>query len=289
MIAWDDAAGLPVLDVGQVVELERRIAAEGASLYELMKRAGAAVAEAVCAEVEAIGAVRTKAAAELEVAAYDEAVAGLEAAALDEIAAMQPSVALDEATAESEAVALDEAASGPSSVVVLAGSGNNGGDGWVAASLLAGRGMDVTLVTKTPADQVQAEPAHAAAHDACTGADAPRFAVAVNPDTAQLDALLSQADVVVDAILGTGFSHLEVREPYATWINAVNCIRCDMGARVIAVDVPSGLNAQTGEPADSCVQADITVTMLAAKPGLLTARGRAQAGRLFLASLGCDV
>ncbi|WP_241157256.1 NAD(P)H-hydrate epimerase [Adlercreutzia sp. ZJ242] len=251
MIAWDDSAGLPVLDVSQVVELERRIAAEGTSLYELMKRAGAAVAEAVCAEMEAIGAVRAKAAAGLEVAAPDAA------------------------------------APGPSSVVVLAGSGNNGGDGWVTASLLAGRGMDVTLVTKTPADQVRAEPAHAAAHDACAGAGAPEFAVSVNPDAAQLDALLSRADVVVDAVLGTGFSRREVREPYATWINVLNRIRCDTGARVIAVDVPSGLNAQTGEPAGSCVQADITVTMLAAKPGLLTASGRVQTGRLFLASLGC--
>ncbi len=264
VVAWDDAAKLSVLDVDQVAALERRIAAEGTSLYELMKRAGAAVAEAVCAEMAAAEAARAKAAA------------GLGSAALGEAAAMQP------------AAAPAEAAPKPSSVVVLAGGGNNGGDGWVAASLLAGRGADVTLVTKTPAGQVQAEPARTAAGDACSGADAPRFAIAVDPDAAQLDALLSRADVVVDAVLGTGFAHREVREPYATWIDAANRARRGTGARVVAVDVPSGLNAKTGEPAGSCVQADATVTMLAAKPGLLTASGRAQAGRLFLAPLGCD-
>ncbi|WP_165052136.1 MULTISPECIES: NAD(P)H-hydrate epimerase [unclassified Adlercreutzia] len=238
VIPWDDAAELPVLDVGQVVALEQRIAAEGTSLYELMKRAGAAVVEVVCAETDAV-----------------------------------------------------EAASEPSSVVVLAGSGNNGGDGWVAASLLANRGVNVTLVTKTPADQVRAEPAGTAAHDACADADAdvPGFAIIVNPDTAQLDALLSRADIAVDAILGTGFAHRAVREPYATWINTANRARRDTGMRMVAVDVPSGLDAQTGEQADSCVQADVTVTMLAAKPGLLMANGKAQTGRLFLAPLGCDV
>ncbi|NGM18138.1 NAD(P)H-hydrate epimerase [Eggerthellaceae bacterium zg-893] len=264
MTAWDDAAGLPVLDVGQVVALEQRIAAEGTSLYELMRRAGAAVAEAACAETAAAEAARAKAAA------------GPGNAAPGEAAAMQPATAPAEAAPE------------PSSVVVLAGSGNNGGDGWVAASLLAGRGTNVTLVTKAPAGQVQAEPARTAAIDACSGAGAPRFAIAVDPDAAQLDALLSRADVVVDAVLGTGFAHREVREPYATWIDAANRARRTTGVRVVAVDVPSGLNAQTGESADSCVQADVTVTMLAAKPGLLTASGKAQTGRLFLAPLGCD-
>lgn len=104
-------------------------------------------------------------------------------------------------------------------VVVLAGSGNNGGDGWVAAEDLAEQGYNVVLVTKAPAAEIKAEPAKTAALKA---EEAGSFRVEVDPGRGAIEEELKRADVVVDAILGTGFSYSEVREPYESWIALAN-------------------------------------------------------------------
>lgn len=179
-----------------------------------------------------------------------------------------------------------------SRIVVLAGSGNNGGDGWVAAEDLAEQGYNVVLVTKAPAAEIKAEPAKTAALKA---EEAGSFRIEVDPGRGAIEEELKRADVVVDAILGTGFSHSEVREPYASWIALANEVcghkpECsgkgaDKVAWLIAVDCPSGLNAQTGAPAQACIRADETVTMLAAKTGLLTPEAAPYVGQLRLALL----
>lgn len=171
-------------------------------------------------------------------------------------------------------------------VVALAGSGNNGGDGWVAAQDLADRGYAVTLVTKQAAPSLTAEPARTAALRALEEPKRAAFTILEDPDQTALTAAIARADLVIDAILGTGFAHSQVRAPYDTWIQAANVARAGEGARILAVDCPSGLNAQTGTAADQCIQADVTVTMLAMKPGLLTAKAAAKTGQLFLAPLG---
>lgn len=179
-----------------------------------------------------------------------------------------------------------------SNVVMLAGSGNNGGDGWVAAEDLAAQGYNVVLVTKTPAAEIKAEPAKTAALKA---KEAGSFRVEVDPGSGAIEEELKRADVVVDAILGTGFSHSEVREPYAGWIELANevCGRkpeCSgenegEGVWLIAVDCPSGLNAQTGAPAQACICAHETITMLAVKTGLLAPESAPYVGKLRLALL----
>lgn len=177
-------------------------------------------------------------------------------------------------------------------VVVLAGSGNNGGDGWVAAEDLAEQGYNVVLVTKAPAAEIKAEPAKTAALKA---EEAGSFRVEVDPGRGAIEEELKRADVVVDAILGTGFSYSEVREPYESWIALANevCGRksecsdkgADEVAWLIAVDCPSGLNAQTGAPAQACIRADETITMLAVKKGLLVPEAAPYVGQLRLALL----
>ncbi len=179
-----------------------------------------------------------------------------------------------------------------SNVVVLAGSGNNGGDGWVAAEDLAARGYNVVLATKAPAAEIKAEPAKTAALKA---EEAGSFRVEVGPDRGAIEEELKRADVVVDAILGTGFSHSEVREPYASWIALANevcgrkpeCSGKGAGevAWLIAVDCPSGLNAQMGTAAQVCIRADETITMLAVKTGLLVPEAAPYVGQLRLALL----
>lgn len=167
-------------------------------------------------------------------------------------------------------------------IVILAGSGNNGGDGWVAARALAAADCNVTLVIKVVPEELTAEPARTAAlESASTGS----FDLAIAPSDAELARLLDNADVIVDAILGTGFAHDQVREPYATWIRLANEAHNDHGTRIVAADCPSGLSAQTGATASECITANETVTMIVPKTGLVEPQAHPYVGTLLLAPL----
>ena len=172
-------------------------------------------------------------------------------------------------------------------VTVLAGNGNNGGDGWVAARELAIWGHSVVLVSAKPATDIQAQPAHDAAVAAMDAFGRLGVHVEVAPDADALAALLADADVVVDAILGTGFAYDQVRAPFDGWVEAANAARAQ-GAYLVSADCPSGLNAQTGTAAAPHIQADETVTMITSKTGLHTENGQAACGTLHVARL-CDL
>lgn len=161
-------------------------------------------------------------------------------------------------------------------VLVLAGFGNNGGDGWVAAEVLRGNDVAVTVVTPVEPEEIKSDLARSVA----VGAKAAGVPVVVSPPREQLVELLEGADVVVDAMLGTGF-HGKPKAPFGVWIDAVNA----SGARVVSADVPSGLSAETGLAADVCVMADMTVTMIALKPGLLSDEGRDVCGAIVVVPL----
>ena len=164
----------------------------------------------------------------------------------------------------------------PKRVLVLVGFGNNGGDGWVAADILAQKGIAVDVVSPVEPDEI---PSTLARHVArrTAGRD---VTVYVGPSRDELSGLIAAADVVLDAILGTGF-HGELRAPFTIWIEALN----DAAATVVAVDVPSGLDAETGIAASACVRADVTATMLAPKLGLFSADGPEYAGELICGEL----
>lgn len=176
----------------------------------------------------------------------------------------------------------------PTPVAVLCGSGNNGGDGWVAAQDLAASGYPTTLITPIPSEDLRAEPAREAALEACAQArkDGSPLSIIVSPDIAETTRLLSQADVIIDAMLGIGFDGAEVKEPYSLWIDCANDRRAHADRIfVLAVDVPSGLSAQTGGRAASCIIADATITMIAYKPGLLEDKAKPYCGMLELAKI----
>ncbi len=154
-------------------------------------------------------------------------------------------------------------------ICILCGSGNNGGDGWVAARDLAERGFPVTVITTRAPEDLSAEPAHDAALEAMqTLATCTQARVVVKPDSDDISALLKESFIIIDALLGTGFSGDTLRAPSDEWVRLANEQRA-RGARIVAADVPSGLSAQTGAAADPCIQADETVTMIVPKTGLV--------------------
>ena len=161
-----------------------------------------------------------------------------------------------------------------SRVLVLVGSGNNGGDALWAAALLASRGGRVDAVCL--ADRV---------HDA--GAAAVRRSggrlVRWNDGDDTLRRLVIDADLIIDGILGIGGSG-GLRPDAAGLVALVQA----SGAIVVAVDVPSGVDADTGEVAGAAVSADITVTFGAVKSGLLLAPGALNAGTVLLVDIGLE-
>ena len=161
-------------------------------------------------------------------------------------------------------------------VTILCGYGNNGGDGWVAAQLLQQIGCQVHVVTPLEPEAIHSELARKVAMRA-RDAGVPYV---VLPSEDKLNELLFSSDVVVDALLGTGF-YGEPQPPLSNWIASVNA----SGVRVVAVDVPSGLNAQTGEAAPCTMRADVTLTMLTLKPGILGDAARDVCGPLRIAPL----
>ena len=163
-------------------------------------------------------------------------------------------------------------------ITVVCGKGNNGGDGFVAARLLRKKRARVTAV-------LLAKPAE------LTGdakgmyrrwiSAAGRGDTLVSPTDERLRTLLDHSHVVVDALLGTGLSS-DVTGPYRAAIEAIN------GAErpVVAVDLPSGLNADTGEPMGVAVRATVTVTFGHPKVGLYVGQGIDCAGAVRVGDIG---
>ena len=155
-------------------------------------------------------------------------------------------------------------------IVVVCGKGNNGGDGLVAARLLRDWGRDVQVLLLGDGDELQG--------DAATN-----FQRLPGPEAQRFDpAALRGAAVIVDAILGTGFAG-EPREPARGAIDAINAVS---DAVVVACDVPSGVDASSGEVAGSAVRARATATFHAAKPGLWIAPGKDHAGDVRVIDIG---
>ncbi|BDG06352.1 NAD(P)H-hydrate dehydratase [Anaeromyxobacter oryzae] len=161
--------------------------------------------------------------------------------------------------------------------VVVAGGGNNGGDGYVVARVLRSAGRDARVVALVPAGRLSGD-ARAVREQA------ERAGVPIDDggELAPIDA--GVGDVVVDAIFGTGLS----RAPEGAFAEAIARIEAARvaGARVVAVDVPSGLSADTGRPLGPCVRADRTVTFAFQKRGLVLHPGPAWAGEVTVADIG---
>lgn len=158
-------------------------------------------------------------------------------------------------------------------LAVICGAGKNGGDGLMLAVFAQQAGVEVDIYLAQPM-QLQIEEV-ALAWQALQAAGLQARQVAAH----QAD--LEGYDVLVDGLLGVGLQ-AELRDPYVAWIEQINSASCP----VLALDLPSGLNANTGQPSPIAVVAEVTLTFIGWKLGLFTGRGRDYVGALFLADLG---
>ena len=163
-------------------------------------------------------------------------------------------------------------------VAVLAGKGNNGGDGWAAAHRLRTMGAQAWVLAPDGVDVEVSD--EAAAHRAAWRASGGR----TSAGTDDLDVAMAWCDVAVDALLGTGISGAPRG---ASGDAAAALLRAHAaGTTVVACDVPSGVSSDDGSAPDGAVRADVTVTFGGLKRGLVLHPGAAHAGRVVVGDLG---
>jgi NAD(P)H-hydrate epimerase len=154
-------------------------------------------------------------------------------------------------------------------IVIVCGSGNNGGDGYVLARFAQAAGLTVTVLAGTPG-QPRGDARQACEDFRSSGGEVHRFAAA----------RLAAGEVIVDALLGTGLAG-PVRAELLTAIRAIN----DSGKPVFALDVPSGLDADAGTVLGEAIRAEATVTFVGLKTGLFVGEGPELAGTVFFDDL----
>jgi NAD(P)H-hydrate epimerase len=162
-------------------------------------------------------------------------------------------------------------------VTVLCGPGNNGGDGYAAARFLLGAGLSVRVVR---AGALPKGPDARLEHDLCAR-ETSVTEISTLTDAALLERALQGAGVLVDALFGIGLTRA-VEEPFVTYLRTADASR----ARRVAADVPSGMNADTGLPMPIALRADVTAAMGLVKRGCLTEPGRALCGRVVEIDIG---
>ena len=155
-------------------------------------------------------------------------------------------------------------------IAVVCGGGNNGGDGFVVARFARAVGLEVTLLAVAPPTQLRDDARRAADDYLASGGQAHTFDAT----------LLAEVDVVVDALLGTGLRE-RVRPEFLEVIAAINTA----GKPVLALDLPSGLDGDSGAVLGDAVRAELTITFVAPKTGLYLGDGPEYAGRVLMDDL----
>ena len=158
--------------------------------------------------------------------------------------------------------------------LVVCGKGNNGGDGFAAARFLIREGVLVRCLTVVDVGEIEGAAAEHLGRLQASGCTVQRFAG--DP--------LGRADVIVDAIFGTGFRGVVEGVP-ATAIDLIN----ESDAPVVSADIPSGVAGATGRIEGPAVKAAVTVAMAAEKYGTATGEGAARSGRVIVAEIGIPV
>lgn len=162
-------------------------------------------------------------------------------------------------------------------IAIFCGGGNNGGDGFVVARLAKDAGLNVTVYLLAEQSRLKGDAKRA--FDKMIQASVPLVTGADQYD--------DQADIMVDALLGTGLSG-EVEGPWKASIDWINQLSKNSACHVVSADIPSGLHADTGRVMGTAVRADLTVTFIGLKMGLFTAMGPDCCGELVFDNLQVD-
>ncbi len=169
-------------------------------------------------------------------------------------------------------------------VLILAGPGNNGGDGLVAARWLAQRGYRPVVVLVST-DGLPGTPDARRNWDRLDSVPSvERIRAGTARDLGMLRNGIEKAALIVDSLLGTGVQGA-LREPIRSAVDLAMRAR-EAGVPILAVDTPTALDLTSGTPSDPCVRADATITFHRPKEGLITRTGKALAGRVLVAPIG---
>jgi NAD(P)H-hydrate epimerase len=168
-------------------------------------------------------------------------------------------------------------------VCIFCGTGNNGGDGFVVVRHLRNKGVQVVVVICGQREKISG--------DAKENLDIlERLGQSIeildinNPEIGrQVGDFAADAEMIVDGIFGTGLKG-EVSEPYRRLIEEIGKLE----KRVLAIDIPSGLDCDTGVPLGAAIKADWTVTFVALKKGFLAKEAASFTGEIFIASIGVE-
>jgi NAD(P)H-hydrate epimerase len=189
-----------------------------------------------------------------------------------------PGIVLMENAARCAADAACEMLGGECSgeVLILCGGGNNGGDGLAIARHLHNRGADVFIALTTRAEDY--------AGDSLTNFNIVReMGLSIAPADPQAIAR-SSALLIIDAIFGTGLNR-PPRDPFPAIASAIK----SSGKPVLAIDVPSGLDCDTGQPPGACVEATRTITFVTEKVGFANPAARRFLGNVSVGDIGCPI
>ncbi|MBJ7275577.1 NAD(P)H-hydrate dehydratase [Marinobacter salarius] len=168
----------------------------------------------------------------------------------------------------------------PGRVLVLCGAGNNGGDGYLVAANAVRHGLDVDCIAVAPTGKLSGDARKAWQKSVADGVKVRELSDLGSGDAKRS---IASAGLIVDAMLGTGVTGAP-RESFAAMIDACN----ESPAPVMAIDLPSGLNATTGAVAGQAIRADVTVTFIGLKAGLFTGQGAECGGDVLFESLDTD-
>jgi hydroxyethylthiazole kinase-like uncharacterized protein yjeF len=155
--------------------------------------------------------------------------------------------------------------------LILVGVGNNAGDGYITALNAVNAGKSVVLCAIDPSREVVGDAARAQKAWLDNGGKVEAFDIK----------MLERCDLIIDALLGIGIVGI-IRNEFADVIDAIN----NSQVPVVSIDLPSGLDADTGESLGRCIQADMTITFIGIKLGLTTGAGKQSCGKLVFEDLG---
>jgi hydroxyethylthiazole kinase-like uncharacterized protein yjeF len=168
-------------------------------------------------------------------------------------------------------------------VSIFCGTGNNGGDGYVIARHLINSDYDITVVICGDKSKIKGDAKINLEILQRMDCNIEQLDLKGENISEQVTAFAANPDMIVDAIFGTGLKGV-LRGEYKELIDSINYRGCP----ILAVDIPSGLDCDTGRPLDTAIKAELTVTFAAVKEGFTNAESAQYTGRIYVASIGIE-